>query len=146
MLLAQLERWCAYRDRSELEARRKYRSLADKEEPGATEDWIIERLREESFLDDERFARSYALGKFRNNHWGRLLIRQGLRQAGIGEETIAEALESIGEAEYEASLKTLLEKKLRSMKGQDSAREKAARFALSKGYESALVWELLKKA
>ena len=72
-------------------------------------------------------------------------IERELRQHGIGPRCIADGLKEIDAADYRKTLRTLLEKKLSQLKGDSEAvkKNKAARYAIGKGYESELVWNML---
>lgn len=140
--LQKMQRYCAYQDRCHQEVRSKLLELgvynADLEE-------IIVELIEEKFLDEERFARSFARGKFRIKQWGRKRIEQELKQRQISAYCIRKALEEIEQTEYEESLLAILEKKNRQLNEADSfkRKNKLAQFALQRGFEGELVWKLL---
>ena len=107
--LQKLQRYCAYQDRCHAEVRTKLLSLGiygdDLEE-------IIVELIGENYLNEERFARSYARGKFRFKCWGRIRITQELKSRRISDYLIRKALEEIDETEYRQALYDLLDKKL----------------------------------
>jgi regulatory protein len=75
-----LERFCAYQDRCHQEVRRK---LYDLGLYGADVDQVMARLIEDRYLDEERFARSFARGKFRMKSWGRKRIERELKQREV---------------------------------------------------------------
>jgi len=60
--LAKLRHYCAYQERCHQEVRSKLLKLGVR---GYDLELIISELIEENFLNEERFARSYARGKFR---------------------------------------------------------------------------------
>ena len=80
--LAKLQRYCAYQDRCHQEVRTK---LIDLGVFGDTLEEIITDLIKDNFLNEERFARSYARGKFRMRKWGRIKIRQELKLRKISD-------------------------------------------------------------
>ena len=87
----------------------------------------MERLADDNFINEERFARAYVRGKFRINGWGRLKIKNGLRAKGVDENLIRTALtEEINEKEYAALL-------------QRTVTEKGPTTALSRGFEPSLI-------
>ena len=103
-----LRHFCGFQDRSEKEVQLRLRAL---DVPPPQWEGLIQMLKEEGFLDDHRFAHSFARGKFRMNKWGKVLIRQGLRQKGIDEALIQEALEAeIDDEEYISTLQQLAER------------------------------------
>ncbi len=141
--LLALQRYCAYQDRCHQEVRSKLLSMGIY---GDDLEQIIVRLIEDKFLDEERFARSYARGKFRMKKWGRLRIVQELKKRQISEYCIRKALEEIDPAEYEATLTEVLRKKMDSATGDDfTRRQKALQFAMGKGYEIDLAREVLER-
>jgi regulatory protein len=139
--LQKLQAYCAYQDRCHQEVRQKLMDM------GVYPDWreeIIVALIEENFLNEERFACSYARGKFRMKQWGRQRITRELKQRRISAYCLRKALAEIGEEEYLAVLRELLAKKAATLSGQDAwaQKNKLARYAISKGFEADLVWPL----
>ncbi len=131
--------FCAYQERSRQEVREKLYSY--QLEDDVVEE-LMERLEKENFLNEERFAKAFAGGKFRLKKWGRLKIRQELKMRGITEPLIRKALQEIDEEAYIQSLHELLEKKNRLERSINllEQKQKLLRFALSKGYEQDLIW------
>lgn len=140
--LVKLQRYCAYQDRCHQEVRSKLIELGcygqDLEE-------VIANLIEEKFLDEERYARSFARGKFRMKQWGRSRIRQELKLRNISDYCIRKAMEEISEQDYLNTLMEVLEKRaLQIAEADDFARKgKLAQYAMSRGFEAELVWQLL---
>lgn len=56
---------------------------------------IVERLVQERFIDEERYAIAFAKDKFRFSGWGRIKIRYALQQKRIGNSDIVNALSLI---------------------------------------------------
>ncbi|MDE5544376.1 MAG: RecX family transcriptional regulator [Bacteroidales bacterium] len=105
-LYKKLMRYCAYQERSESEVRLKLRTLGA---PAALGESVLKKLREENFVNEERFARAYVRGKFRINAWGRLKIRNGLRAKGVDEKLISRALsEEIDEKQYQEAMRKVV--------------------------------------
>jgi regulatory protein len=143
-LLGKAQHFCSYQERCTKEVQRRLVIL------GATEDQreeVIRILTSEGFLDDLRFAREYAHGKFRNNQWGKVRIRLELNSRGIAFGHIQEALDTIDEAEYLETIRKLAEKKYESLglKKSSHIKEKVASFCSQKGFESDLVWQAVKE-
>lgn len=136
------ESFCAYQERSQQEVRNKLYEWGlhqqDVEE-------IISELIAENFLNEERFALAYTLGKFRIKAWGKLKIRQGLRLKGVPEKLIMKSLNAIEGDDYFSKLKQLLEKKLKTISEKDPFKRRylLTRYAAGKGYESDLISEIL---
>jgi regulatory protein len=108
---------------------------------------IIERLKDEKFIDEKRYCRSFVTDKFRLNHWGRIKIYYELKQRKIAPETVNAALEMIDEEEYRSILEKILKEKQRLTKGKSTKDlyQKLFRFAASRGFESNLINDILKK-
>ncbi|RME00261.1 MAG: RecX family transcriptional regulator [Bacteroidetes bacterium] len=141
--LAALQRYCAYQDRCHKEVRSKLLSLGIY---GMDLEDIMVQLIEEKFLDEERFARSFARGKFRMKHWGRRRIVQELKKRDISEYCIRKALTEIDEEEYSEALRQVLHKRFSLASGNKyERRKKATEAALRRGYEPELVFEEGKK-
>ncbi len=98
---------------------------------------ILDRLEAEKFIDESRFAASFARDKFRFNKWGRIRISYALKQKHVPESIINEALDSIPEDEYREVLTAELAKKRKSVKGRNAwdIRNKLSRFARQRGFE-----------
>lgn len=97
---------------------------------------VIDYLKEHGFIDDERFARAYALDKFRFNGWGKQKISFMLQAKGIGPEVQDAALAGIGDRAVADRLCRLLTVKAGSVRARDryDLRRKLTRFALGRGF------------
>jgi len=101
---------------------------------------IIARLKQERYLDNERYARAYCRDKLRFNGWGRIKIAFMLKGKGIEQEFIDAALSEIDEEQYAAILDDALAAKAKSNIGKNDEQMRASllRFAASSGFEPAL--------
>ncbi|MBC7891958.1 MAG: RecX family transcriptional regulator [Sphingobacteriaceae bacterium] len=135
--------FCAYQERTQQEVRQRLREWGVW---GDEAEEIIVRLIEDGFLNEERFARAFAGGKFRVKSWGRVKIEQELRQRGLSGHTLKAGLSEISADDYRQTLQELLDKKAVALSDEEpfARRQKLARYAISKGYEPDLVWSLLK--
>jgi regulatory protein len=129
--------YCAIQDRCISEIKLKFISWhIDKSFNGK----IISKLLDEGFIDEKRFAINYAGGKFRIKGWGRIKIAAGLRARNIPAPLIQQAFFSFQMEEYSLFLARLLEKKLLQLGGDTAGnRQKAAFFAVSRGFEPGLI-------
>ncbi len=139
--LEKIKNWCAYQERCQLETLTKLQELG----LAPVADEIIAHLIAENFLNEERYAHSYASGKFRIKKWGKLKIRHALRLKKISLYSIQKALESLADNEYRSCLKKLLDAKAVTIKESNPVKKKykLLQFAYSKGFEQELVMELL---
>lgn len=108
---------------------------------------VIEKLKAEKYIDDERFARAYVKDKFRFNHWGKQKIAHMLRSKNISSDIQELAFEEIEEERYSDHLRKLLTDKAKSTKGKDKydIRNKLMRFAMGRGFESNQISTVLKE-
>ncbi len=107
---------------------------------------ILATLVSEKFIDEKRYTRAFARDKFNYNKWGKIKISALLRMKRIPSETISEALASIDQDLYLQTLKDLISSHRKHVraKNQFEMNGKLLRFALSKGFESSLVYDILK--
>lgn len=142
--LAKARSFCAYQERCRTEVIMRTRSLGLNREESEK---VIEKLEEEDFLNDERFALTYAGSKFRILHWGKLKIRAGLRSKGVVDNFIAQALDSIDEEQYLQCLRDLITAKLTTLKAIKDIRivkQKVFSYLASKGFEENLIFQEIK--
>lgn len=137
--------FCLYRERSHKEVGDKLQSY------GLIEDVVgelITELIQENYINEERFARSFVRGKFNQKKWGRQKIRQALYQHQLSDYVLRKAFAEIDEDHYLSTLKELLQKKEATLKDKNSyvRRRKLADYLIRKGYESDLVWDLIRNA
>ncbi|HEY1053695.1 MAG TPA: regulatory protein RecX [Emticicia sp.] len=140
--LAKLEHYCAYQERSQQEARDKLYGYGL--HSAEVEDVLCDLIGAD-FLNEERFAIAYVLGKFRIKHWGKLKIKQGLKLKRVGDNLIKKALLQINYDDYEKTLKELLEKKNALLKEKEGykRRQKLVIYGISKGYEREIIFDCL---
>lgn len=130
---------CARCEQAEGDLRKKLREWGI---ASSDTDAIISRLKQERYLDNERYARAYCRDKLRFNGWGRIKIAFMLKGKGIEQEFIDAALAQIDEEQYVNILNEALEAKARSLKDKEpqQARASLLRFAASRGFESNLIF------
>lgn len=135
--------YCAYQERSQQELRDKLYAwgLATPEV-----EQLIAELILENFLNEERFAIAYVSGKFNIKGWGKLKIKQGLQHKRISSRLINDALRTIEEEVYLAKLRSILEKKGKAITEKDIPKRKykLAQYAMAKGYENELIFDILR--
>lgn len=110
-------------------------------------DQVLSQLIEQGFINDERYARAFVKDKFSFNGWGRVKIAYQLRQKGIPNDFITDALTVIDEDQYRQRLIDLLSAKWRSVNHNDARAAWAAmmRFAASRGFETAIAAQCVKQ-
>ncbi len=141
--LERARKYCVYQERCQTEVRNK---LFEWGQRGISLEDIIAQLISENFIDEERFAKSFARGKFRMKKWGTQKIISELKQRNISDYCIQKALLEIQPGDMKLVLKSLLEKKALTLKEPNAfkRKQKLAAFAIRKGYNAEFVWELLR--
>ncbi|MFY8035888.1 MAG: regulatory protein RecX, partial [Cyclobacteriaceae bacterium] len=141
---AKIQQYCAYQERSHKEVKNK---LFEYGLYSSEVDDLISKLIVEGFLNEERFAKAFAGGKFRIKKWGRLKIQQELEMQGLTKRCVAIGLKEIVASDYRKTLKSLIQKKSAQTSEQNPFKRKnlIARYVISKGYEPELVWGILKE-
>jgi regulatory protein len=142
--LKKMQRYCAYQDRCHQEVRQKMIEM------GVLPDWreeVMVELIQENFLNEERFARSYARGKFRIKQWGRKRITMELKKRNISAYCIRKAMEEIETEDYLSTLKSLVEKKAAALTEDNPfvLKKKISEYLLRRGFESGLIWDTIHK-
>ncbi len=97
---------------------------------------VMQRLTQERYIDDERFARAFVKDKIRYNKWGRRKVEQALWQKHIEEDIRQRVLSEVSEEEYLSVLRPLLKQKSKTTKAADDyeRNRKLVRFALGRGF------------
>ena len=144
-VLDKMAKYCAYQERCVKDVTEKLNTFdispKDKEA-------ILNYLIDNRFVNDERFAKAFVRGKINQSGWGLNKIRFHLIQKGIAKEIIEEALQSADEEAYRQRLIEVLESKAKTIKAANDfeKKRKLAAFAMQRGFEASLVWEVLKES
>lgn len=135
-------RFCAYQERSLFETRKKLQEWKVSKENIAE---LLRRLQVEDYLDDNRFARSFARGKFQRNKWGKVRIRLELKARQIPENLISAALSEIDDQSYYRTIRVLVMKKKQAMRDSKplNPREQIIRYLIGKGFETDVVLQVM---
>jgi regulatory protein len=139
-----IRKFCAYRERNHKETRDKLYSYGLYTEQVEE---LLGNLIAEGYLNEERYAMSFARGKFVINGWGRDKIRYELKKDAISAYCIKKGLKAIDEDEYESKLKRLMEDKISTLSSTKNTlllQKKIWLYLRQKGYESDLIQTLLK--
>lgn len=145
-LLQRLMALCSRGEKCESEA---YRYMTQR---GATPEeaaLAVEYLTENQYIDNARYARSYAADKMRFNKWGKDKIALQLRLKKVSDEDIQNAIDEIFEPDIEKDTITAeMAKKLRGIKSGEPRQkiwEKLMRFAIGRGYPMQICKPLIAK-
>ncbi|MEJ0031151.1 MAG: regulatory protein RecX [Bacteroidota bacterium] len=142
--LAKICRYCAYQERSHHEVKQKLFSYGLHSDEV---DQILSKLITEGFVNEERFAKTFAGGKFRMQKWGRIKIENELNALGLSRNCIRSGMKEILDDDYRKTLQHLLKKKneLSSESDLFKKRNKLAQYAIGRGFEPELVWRMIKE-
>lgn len=141
--LQKLEHFCAYQERCHDEVVDKLYSLKMTRDEIDT---IVVQLIEGNFLNETRFACSFARGKHRIKHWGKIRITNELKSRNISSANITLALKEISTEEYFETFENLAERSWNNISENNvlKKRKKFCDYMLRRGYESNLVYEKVK--
>jgi regulatory protein len=143
-----LEYYCVYQERCHLDIENKMRSM---KLSASFKETAMLHLLENDFLNEERFTKAFARGKFKIKKWGKLRIVSELKARNISEYNIRSGLNEISESDYFESFNELAIKRLSQISETNiyKKRKKLADYLLYRGWESDLVYnkvmELVKK-
>ena len=139
-----IENYCAYQERCHQEVVEKLKGFGMVPE---AIDHIVAHLIKENFLNEERFAKNFARGKFRIKKWGRNRIVNELKMKAISRFNIQSALREIPENNYLATLDDLAQKRLSEINetNPQKRKKKLADYLLYRGWETDLVYQKIKE-
>ena len=142
-VLDKMAKYCAYQERCVKDVRDKLKTFDIPEEEKQK---ILAYLLDNRFVNDERFAKAFVRGKINQSGWGINKIRFHLVQKGIAKDIIDEALGQTDEEGYRQKLIDILKTKSETVKAATDfeKKRKLAAYAMQKGFEGSLVWEVLK--
>ncbi|GLR18594.1 regulatory protein RecX [Portibacter lacus] len=137
-----MRKYCLFADRCHRDVRTK---LIKDKIYGDELEQIMAVLIEENFLNEERFAKAFVKGKFKQNKWGKKRIMMELKQRGISPYCIRKGFEEISDEEYWEMARKLYEKKFDLVRETDlyKKRQKVLNYMISKGYEYEVVKEFM---
>lgn len=138
-ILAKAQHYCAYQERCHQEVKNKLYELGCNTD---TVNEVMVRLIETNFLNEERFAKAFAGGKFRTKKWGRLKIKRELAARKISDYCIKAAMKEIDEKDYWECLVQLIEKKSPG-KSDWKEQQKTTTWLMSRGFELDLIKEAM---
>jgi regulatory protein len=140
-LLEKARKFCAYQERCFQDVRMK---LSEWKASEKTIEQIIRQLEKEDYLNEERYAISFALGKFRQNKWGKNKIFYALSQKNIPEIYIQIGLNEISDEDQIVLLKALLKSKKINEDVEYRRNHKLVAYAVQKGFPASLAWKAIR--
>jgi regulatory protein len=133
-------RYCAHEEKSIFDLKSKLKSW--NVDPSLREE-IIDELKKQNYINEERYAKVFTSGKVRIKKWGRIKIANQLRAKNISEDYIDKALRSIDEEKYSLNLQHLISQKRSLVKGktENEKKMKLIQFLIAKGYEQEQIYK-----
>ena len=138
---SKLENYCTYQDRCHNEVRQKLEAM--RMIPEAC-DKIMIHLIQENYLNEERYARSFARGKFKFKKWGKSRIVKELKYKGVSKPNINLGLTEIDEKEYRETFEALVSKRMQQLTGEKDKykkRKKLADYLIYRGWPMDWIYE-----
>ena len=135
--------YCAYQERCHSEVTEKlYSYQLHRDQVEELVAWLIT----ENYLNEERYAVTFAGGKFRVKQWGRLKIRRALEQKKVSDYSIVKSLAAIDEGDYHHTIEALIKSQQNRINEENlfALRHRIAKYLQNKGYEPDLIWEELR--
>lgn len=134
--------YCNYQERCEKDIITKLDSFGVGD---ADKNKILKILEEEGFIDNERYCRSFVNSKVHLKKWGINKLRVELIFKGIDNNIIDKTLKNIDTGLYRENLIHLLKEKKINEPDSPKRTAKLAQYAIGKGYQTSLVWDVLKE-
>ena len=140
-----IKQYCAYQERCHSEVRNKLYGYGLHQHDV---NLVLSQLIEENYLNEQRFAKQYASGKFRLKHWGKTKIKYSLKGKQVSDYCIRKALDQLEDEDYKKAIQDLAVKKWELLKKETNKfakRKKLQDFLLRKGFEPDQVREVVNK-
>lgn len=141
--LSRLQKLCSKAEYCRSDVYRK--ALKDLEGDTAAAQEVVQKLVQERYVDDARYASAFAREKSSLQGWGPVKIRYMLKGKGISDAEIASGMAEISSETADAKLVKLLQAKARTLEGDPQFKLKLIKFGLSRGYEYSEVEEAISK-
>lgn len=137
--LIKMRQYCAYSERCHSDVVGKLYDLGVYRKD---HDTVLATLIEENFLNEERYAKAFAGGHFRQKQWGRNKIKQSLKLKQISDYCIKKGMLEIEEEAYTRMAAQLFQQKWESMKHEKNRfikMRKTFDYMIRKGFETDLI-------
>ena len=107
---------------------------------------IVVSLISDNFLNEERFAFSYARGKFSQKHYGKIRIQRELKLRDIHPKLIQKALDQIDSTDFDDAFEVLADKKWESLKNENVLvkKKKFFDYMVYRGWETERIYDKLR--
>ena len=139
-----MEHYCAYQERCHKEVVKKLKELGM---IPISIDTIVSKLVEDNYLNETRFAQSYARGKFRIKKWGKIRIRRELKARDLSDYNIKKGLEEIPDLDYNTTFWALFEKRKKEVYENIPSvqKKKIISYMVYRGWELEKIYEAMQE-
>jgi len=139
-----MEHYCAYQERCHKEVVKKLQELGM---IPISVDTIVSKLVEDNYLNETRFAQSYARGKFRIKKWGKIRIRRELKARDLSDYNIKKGLEEIPDLDYNTTFWALFEKRKKEVYENIPSvqKKKIISYMVYRGWELEKIYEAMQE-
>ena len=139
-----IEHYCVYQERCHKEVVNKLKDLGIIQN---AIDIIVADLIQNNYLNETRFAQSFARGKFKIKKWGKVKIHRELNKREISEYNIKMGMKEISDSDYEETFNTLLDKQLSELSHlpESEQKRKILNYLSYRGWEVEKIFEALRK-
>jgi regulatory protein len=139
-----MEHYCAYQDRCHQEV---YQKMFSFNLSSHEKEKLMVYLIDNNFLNEERFAQSFARGKHNYKKWGKIRIENELKARNISSTIIKIALKEINDSLYLETFDELANKHWQTISETNlmKKRKKFCDYFMRKGWENELIYEKVKE-
>ncbi|MCW2862620.1 MAG: regulatory protein RecX [Actinoallomurus sp.] len=111
-------------------------------------DQVLGRYTEVGLIDDEAFARAWVQSRHAGRSLGRRALAAELRQRGVADDTVKEAVEELAPEQEESAARELVAKRMAATRGLDPTKRTRRILGVlaRKGYPSGLTYRLVREA
>jgi len=142
LILEKIQSYCLYQDRCLQEVKNKLLSL--KVNVNSAEN-IIKSLKENDYLNEDRYVKLFIQGKLRIKKWGKIKLKNELRIRSIDKNIIEKYINGISETDYLSYFNDFSRTKIERLKGtQDQKKRSFINYFTYRGWENTLIYEKLK--
>ena len=146
-LLVKAGSYTAKYEKTAQEVREKLEQWSEEELSSEEIDWIIEQLRKDMFIDEERYVERYIRDKVYSLRKGPMMIRQELKERGVPSHLIERGLQQIPSDDWFTSLTEYLSSRLERQKAKAKSgyllRLKLQESAYRRGFPSDIYTEVI---
>ena len=139
-----MEHYCAYQERCHKEVVKKLQELGM---IPISVDTIVSKLVEDNYLNETRFAQSYARGKFRIKKWGKIRIQREIKARHLSDYNIKKGLEEIPDLDYNTTFWALFEKRKKEVYENIPSvqKKKIISYMVYRGWELEKIYEAMQE-